>query len=99
MVTSLAIQKSTHLIDGGFLPYSIVSESVSIFEALKAIFQPKIICTESLFIFDLGSDGLNGVRMLDPEGDGFPAEEFDKDFHSRSQDGRPSKKILMVEQD
>jgi len=84
--------------EGGFLLDVVVLESTSILKLLSGEDESLLVWGDSFLILNLGLDVLNGVGLLDIEGDSLTSEGLDEDLHttSKSEDEMESGFLLDV---
>jgi len=70
--------------EGGFLLDVVVLESTSILKLLSGEDESLLVWGDSFLILNLGLDVLNGVGLLDIEGDSLTSEGLDEDLHTTS---------------
>merc|ERR1711943_72319 len=71
--------------EGGFLLDVVVLESTSILKLISGKDESLLVWGDSFLILNLGLDVLNGVGLLDIEGDGLTSEGLDEDLHTTSE--------------
>merc|ERR1711943_2059 len=71
--------------EGGFLLDVVVLESTSIPKLLSGEDESLLVWGDSFLILNLGLDVLNGVGLLDIEGDSLTSEGLDEDLHTTSE--------------
>jgi len=84
--------------ESGLLLDVVVLEGSAVFELLTGEDKSLLVWGNSFLILDLGLDSLNGIGLLNLEGDGLSGEGLDEDLHSssKSEDEMESGLLLDV---
>jgi hypothetical protein len=90
--------KSEDEMESGLLLDVVVLEGSAVFELLTGEDKSLLVWGNSFLILDLGLDSLNGIGLLNLEGDGLSGEGLDEDLHttSKSEDEMESGLLLDV---
>jgi len=83
--------------ESGLLLDVVVSEGSAVLELLSSEDESLLIRWDSLLVLDLGLDVLDGVLLLDLEGDGFSGQGLDEDLHSTSESQDEVKGGLLLD--
>merc|ERR1719272_473501 len=89
--------KSQDEMEGGLLLDVVVLESSAVFELLTGEDKSLLIWGNSFLVLDLGLNGLNGVGLLDFEGDSLTGEGLNEDLHSSSKSEDEMKGGLLLD--
>ena len=76
--SSLTATKSEDQVEGGLLLDVVVRQGASVFELLASEDKALLIGRDAFLVLDLGLHVLDGVGLLDVEGDGLAGEGFDE---------------------
>merc|ERR1711967_12613 len=71
--------------EGGLLLDVVVLEGSAVFELLSGEDESLLIWGNTFLVLDLGLHVLNGVGLLNIEGDGLSSEGLDEDLHTTSE--------------
>jgi len=77
--------KSEDEMEGRLLLDVVVLEGSAVFELLTGEDKSLLVWGNSFLILDLGLDSLNGIGLLNLEGDGLSGEGLDEDLHTTSE--------------
>ena len=61
----------------------VVGEGAAVLQLLAREDEALLVGRNALLVLDLGLDGVDGVRGLNLQSDGFAGESFDEDLHCR----------------
>merc|ERR1712096_583882 len=75
----------------------VVSKGAAVLELLSGEDESLLVWGDALLVLDLGFDVLDGVRLLDLEGDGLAREGLDEDLHSTSESQDEMKSGLFLD--
>jgi len=68
--------------EGGFLLDVVILEGAAVFELLSGKDESLLVWGNTFLVLDLGLHVLNGVRLLDIEGDGLSSQGLHEDLHT-----------------
>ena len=83
--SSLAATKSEDQVEGGLLLDVVVRQGASVFELLAGEDEALLIGRDALLVLDLCLHVLDGVGLLDIEGDGLASKGLDEDLHTTTE--------------
>jgi len=92
-----AATKSEDEVEGGLLLDVVVGESSAVLELLAREDQSLLVRRDALLVLDLGLDVLDGVALLNLEGDGLAGQGLDEDLHAAAQTEHQVKGGLLLD--
>jgi len=84
--------------EGRLLLDIVILEGTAVFELLAGEDKPLLVWRDSFFVLNLGLDILNGVRLLNVEGNGLAGQGLNEDLHAttETEDEMESRFLLDV---
>ena len=83
--------------EGGLLLDVVVRKSAAVLKLLSSEDQSLLIGRDALLVLDLGLHVLDGVGLLDVEGDGLASEGLDEDLHTTAESQDEVKGGLLLD--